>query len=87
MRVIKNTIIPATRTWGGREMLTAMDQTVNSSIFIDLYNAHIYNNKFPVDDAYWKKLGVLIDDGEVYLTDNAPWAEIRKQIIPPQNRP
>ena len=87
LRQIKNTIIPATRTWGGREMLTAMDQTVNSSIFIDLYNAHIYNNKFPVDDAYWKKLGVLIDDGEVYLTDNAPWAEIRKQIIPPQNRP
>jgi hypothetical protein len=85
LRQIKKNIIPATRTWGGHEMLVEMDDIANTSIFIDLYNEHIYDEEFPVDKAYWKKLGVIIDDGEVRLTDNAPFAHIRKQIIPPQS--
>jgi len=84
LRQIKNNLIPATRTWGGREMLVEMDDVANSSIFIDLYNEHIYDKDFPVDEHYWKKLGILIDDGEVRLTNNAQLVHIRKQIIPPK---
>ncbi|KAA3614962.1 MAG: hypothetical protein D8M58_10945 [Calditrichaeota bacterium] len=84
LKKIRNRLIPATRTWGGREMLKEMDLVGKTTVFMKLYNKHIYADEFPVDESYWEKLGILIEDGEVRLTNNAPLVHIRKQIIPPE---
>ncbi len=81
LKQIQDRHIPATRTWDGREMLVEMDRLAQTSIFMDLYKKYINVTHFPVDTTYWKELGVLISDGEVQLTADAPLAHIRRQII------
>jgi len=41
LKRIKEKLLPATRSWGGKEMLTQMNRTANTSVFVDIYNNYI----------------------------------------------
>lgn len=77
---VKDHYLPETRTSGGREMFFKMDELAKTSVFKEVYDECILSRDFPVNEEYLKKLGIIINNGEVVLTDNAPWADIRKQI-------
>jgi len=71
------------RMWNAEELLQELDSYSETNVFINVYNTYINSGEFPVDDAYWEKLGVINNNGSITLSDEAPLATIRKQIIPP----
>lgn len=81
LKKIKENYLPETRSWSGEEMFYKMDELAGSSVFKMVYDTCILSKDFPVDNAFFNSLGIRIEDGQVVLTDEAEWAEIRKAIF------
>lgn len=81
LQKVKEKYLPETRTWGGREMFLKMDELAGSSVFKRIYDTCILSEDFPVDEAYLKKLGIVIEDGMVVLRDEGEWAAVRKGML------
>ena len=69
------------RTWRARELFTRLDELTGTSIFLDLYNAHVHAEEFPDMQTTWEHLGITIRRDQVSLSDDAPLAAIRTSIM------
>lgn len=71
--------------WRAEDLFRELDAYCASDIFMKMYNLHVNDAEFPVDDDFWRELGIFNQDGIITLTDQGPLVSIREQIIPPQS--
>jgi hypothetical protein len=81
LKQVRQSVLPLHKSWTGREMMETMDSLARTKIFTDMYEKHLHSVDFPVDEDYWAQLGVERNDGKVTLNDNAPLADIRKNLL------
>ncbi|MEM8815109.1 MAG: hypothetical protein AAGE85_04740 [Pseudomonadota bacterium] len=76
--------LPATRAWGGTELLEKLDELAGSPVFMPLY--HRYGNAagFPDYLPVFAELGIEVDRNRVELRDDAPLASLREAILAPR---
>ena len=81
LKKVQQNVLPQNKSWTGLEMMQMLDKLGQTSVFTDIYNKDINSKAFPVDDAYWSSLGVEVINGDVVLTDNAPYSRVRKRLL------
>jgi len=81
LKEIKKNILPQNKSWSGREMIKIMDSLSQTTVFSDIYKQCINSHDFPVQENFLKKLGIIIETGQVKIDNNAPLAYIRKNLL------
>jgi hypothetical protein len=69
------------RSWRARELFAQLDRITQSTVFADLYEAHVRDEEFPDLGETYQKLGLVQSSGSIRLDPDAPWARIRYYIM------
>ena len=72
--------LPSDRSWSGPELFQALDQFVETPVFMPLYRRYANSSGFPNYRETFASLGVDISSGRVRLDDAAELAELRQEI-------
>ena len=67
--------------WSAKAMFLRLDQLSGLDTLTRLYRQQVSQRSFPEVYGMLNKLGVKVRNGQVYLDDNAPLAEIRREIV------
>jgi hypothetical protein len=75
------------RSWNAREVFATLDDLTQTSVFGELYEAHVASTAFPSVAEVYRLLGLqLDDDGEtIRMLDAAPQIAFRDAIMHAQN--
>ncbi len=70
------------KRWRARDLLEQLDTLTGTTVFSELYNEHIKNDKrFPDVSETFAQLGVNTREPRVKLEPKAPWSRIRYYIM------
>jgi hypothetical protein len=69
------------RRWLAWELLQKLDELTGYEVFSKLYTRHSRDKAFPDPQATLEMLGVESHREKLQLNDNAPWSEVRQQIM------
>lgn len=69
------------RRWRAREVFAELDRITGTSVFAELYQAHVHQGGFPELDPTWRRLGVDASGRRLRLLDSGDWRWIREAIM------
>ena len=68
-------------TWRARELLSELDRITGTTVFTDLYRAHVMDNEFPNVEYTYERLGLELSSDTIRIVPEAPWGRIRHHIM------
>lgn len=72
--------LPSAHTWSGSELFSKLDEFLDKPLFVALYQRHANARTFPDARSLLTKLGVIVEEEQVRLDDEAEFAAIRTAI-------
>jgi len=78
---LQHCCLPSARTWTGTELFTKFDSFLDKPLFMNLYRQFADAPGFPDTSPLLGRLGIVLDDGKVRLSDAAELAEIRAALM------
>ena len=72
--------LPSQQSWTGEELFAAFDSFLQEPLFMNLYRLHADSAGFPDVRPLLQRLGVVVEQGEVSLDDDAELVEIRAAL-------
>lgn len=78
---LKDCCLPSDRLWSAWEVMSALDDITNTSIFTDLYNQYVYSRQFPEYQTTFEKLGIQVQNNRIKLKSSAELLSIRNSIM------
>lgn len=69
--------------WTARRVFDRFDQIAGTTVFRELYDAHVNAEAFPDLSGVYAELGLRALGGKVELVDKAPLAQVRDAIMAP----
>ena len=73
--------LPSSTVWQGRALFEKLDALSPIPVFVALYEEYADMPGMPDLTALYAQLGIRIEDGQVELDDQAPFAHIRRAIM------
>jgi hypothetical protein len=70
-----------TRAWTALEVLSIFDELYGYPLFVPLMNRYVNANEFPDMADTFQSLGLVVNEGDVMLTDDADHRSLRDTIM------
>ena len=70
-----------TRAWAALEVLSIFDELYGYPLFVPLMNRYVNANEFPDMADTFQSLGLVVNEGDVMLTDDADHRSLRDTIM------
>jgi hypothetical protein len=69
------------RRWSAGELITRLDELTATTVFSDLWHQQIETGQFPDFETVLERAGVRVENGQIELLPNAPWATEREALM------
>ena len=79
--------LPSTRSWSGAEFFARLDRFVAEPLFVPLYQRYADSAGFPSVVPVLTELGVIMEDGDLRLSESARLAPLRRVLMSPRTGP
>jgi predicted metalloprotease with PDZ domain len=73
--------LQTSHSWRAREVLSQLDQLTGTSVFMDLYREHVFDDEFPDVTPTYRELGLEFRFNRVRLVQDAPLVDVREAIM------
>ncbi|MGD9487552.1 MAG: hypothetical protein AB7W47_05985 [Calditrichaceae bacterium] len=79
--LLRECCMPSDRMWTALEISGKLDLLTRTTVFTDLYNAHVNSSDFPDLSEVYDALGIDLFFDQIRFNDSAPDAGIRRNIM------
>jgi len=69
------------RVWRARDIMQKLDDLSGSEVFMNIYRQYAHSDRFPHVEPALRSLGVIERGGSVSLNNDAPQAELRRNLV------
>ena len=83
LRAFNRCCLGPERSWRARDLFGELDRLTGLGVFGEIYRDNVYADGFPDFTKVFQALGIDIENSEVRLQDNAPLADLRREIMSP----